>query len=58
MATPSNASIPIPVFRLNNGVEVPALGFGTFAKEGVDGATYDAVIAALDVGYRHLDCAW
>lgn len=51
-------AIPIPVLKLNNGIEMPALGFGTFAKEGVEGKTYDAVIAALDAGYRHLDCAW
>ncbi|KUJ22082.1 Aldo/keto reductase [Mollisia scopiformis] len=54
--TPS--SIPVPVLKLNNGVEMPALGFGTFAKEGVEGKTYEAVMAALDAGYRHLDCAW
>jgi diketogulonate reductase-like aldo/keto reductase len=59
MATPTmNTIISIPVLELNNGVKIPALGFGTFAKEGIEGATYDAVIAALDAGYRHLDCAW
>lgn len=47
-----------PSLKLNNGVEIPALGFGTFAKEGIAGKTYDAVITALDTGYRHLDCAW
>jgi diketogulonate reductase-like aldo/keto reductase len=45
-------------FTLNNGVKVPALGFGTFADEGADGQAYEAVKCALDVGYRHLDCAW
>jgi len=48
----------IPILKLNNGIEMPALGFGTFAKEGVVGATHKAVIVALDAGYRHLDCAW
>jgi diketogulonate reductase-like aldo/keto reductase len=47
-----------PMLTLNNGVPIPALGFGTFAKEGVAGLTKAAVITALDAGYRHLDCAW
>ncbi|KAK5630943.1 hypothetical protein RRF57_006658 [Xylaria bambusicola] len=45
-------------FTLNNGVKIPALGFGTFANEGAKGETYKAVRCALKVGYRHLDCAW
>ncbi|KAI0003434.1 Aldo/keto reductase [Xylariaceae sp. FL0662B] len=45
-------------FTLNNGVKIPALGFGTFANEGSKGETYKAVTHALKVGYRHLDCAW
>ncbi|KAI1631185.1 NADP-dependent oxidoreductase domain-containing protein [Biscogniauxia mediterranea] len=45
-------------FTLNNGVKIPALGFGTFANEGAKGETYKAVKKALEVGYRHLDCAW
>ncbi|GAP84063.1 putative glycerol dehydrogenase protein [Rosellinia necatrix] len=45
-------------FTLNNGVKIPALGFGTFANEGAKGETYKAVKCALEIGYRHLDCAW
>lgn len=45
-------------FKLNNGIQIPAIGFGTFANEGVKGETYKAVKCALEVGYRHLDCAW
>ncbi|KUI74575.1 Glycerol 2-dehydrogenase (NADP(+)) [Cytospora mali] len=45
-------------FTLNNGVKMPGLGFGTFANEGSQGETYRAVKKALEVGYRHLDCAW
>ena len=45
-------------FTLNNGVKIPAIGFGTFANEGVKGETYRAVTHALNTGYRHLDCAW
>jgi diketogulonate reductase-like aldo/keto reductase len=48
----------IPNLKLNNGVEMPALGFGTFASVLVAGETYAAVLAALNAGYRHLDCAW
>lgn len=45
-------------YTLNNGVRIPAVGFGTFANEGAKGETYRAVMKALEVGYRHLDCAW
>jgi diketogulonate reductase-like aldo/keto reductase len=45
-------------FKLNNGVSIPAVGFGTFANEGSQGETYKAVTHALKAGYRHLDCAW
>lgn len=45
-------------FKLYNGVEIPAVGFGTFANEGAEGETYTAVTHALKTGYRHLDCAW
>lgn len=45
-------------YKLNNGVEMPAVGFGTFASEGNPGETYNAVMCALNTGYRHLDCAW
>jgi diketogulonate reductase-like aldo/keto reductase len=45
-------------YRLNNGVTIPAVGFGTFANEGSKGETYAAVTHALKGGYRHLDCAW
>lgn len=45
-------------FKLNNGTNMPGLGFGTFASEGSKGETYKAVECALKVGYRNLDCAW
>ncbi|KAI4863643.1 Aldo/keto reductase [Hypoxylon rubiginosum] len=54
MSSPTNQH----TFTLNNGVKIPALGFGTFANEGAKGETYKAVTYALEVGYRHLDCAW
>ncbi|MGL4335285.1 MAG: aldo/keto reductase [Turicibacter sp.] len=41
---------------LNNGVEMPILGFGTFKVE--DGnTTVEAVKTALEFGYRHIDTA-
>jgi hypothetical protein len=46
------------ILKLNNGISVPALGFGTFANEGSKGETHKAVFHALNAGYRHLDCAW
>jgi diketogulonate reductase-like aldo/keto reductase len=41
--------------RLNNGVEIPALGLGVFQTS--PGETRDAVRSALDAGYRHIDTA-
>jgi diketogulonate reductase-like aldo/keto reductase len=40
---------------LNSGVEIPALGFGVFQTPADE--TRDAVRAALDCGYRHIDTA-
>ena len=45
----------IPVFTLNNGVELPALGFGVFQTPPDE--TIEAVEAALEIGYRHVDTA-
>src|SRR5215213_1759604 len=45
----------VPTIRLNNGVEIPQLGFGVFLVPPED--TAEAVITALDVGYRHIDTA-
>ena len=45
----------IPNIRLNNGVEIPQLGFGTFQIP--PERTVAATVAALEVGYRHLDTA-
>lgn len=45
-------------FKLNNGVIIPGVGFGTFSSEGSKGEAYRAALHALRTGYRHLDCAW
>lgn len=44
------------LITLNNGVEMPQLGIGTFLVE--DGqVAYDTVKYALEIGYRHIDTA-
>src|SRR3954452_21900318 len=45
----------VPTIRLNNGVEIPQLGFGVFLVKPEE--TVEAVTTALDVGYRHIDTA-
>lgn len=41
--------------RLNNGIEMPKLGFGTFRLKGKE--CVDAVINAIECGYRLIDTA-
>jgi len=45
----------IPTITLNNGVEIPQLGFGVYQVE--PDQTKDATLTALEVGYRHIDTA-
>jgi 2,5-diketo-D-gluconate reductase A len=45
----------IPTITLNNGVSLPAIGFGVFQTPLDETAT--AVLEALRVGYRHIDTA-
>jgi 2,5-diketo-D-gluconate reductase A len=45
----------VPNITLNNGVEIPQLGFGVFQIEPAD--TEKATLDALEVGYRHIDTA-
>jgi diketogulonate reductase-like aldo/keto reductase len=40
---------------LNNGVEMPLVGFGTWQLRGQE--AYDATRYAVEIGYRHLDTA-
>ncbi|MFD6077448.1 aldo/keto reductase [Streptomyces hydrogenans] len=49
------APVRIPTVTLNNGVEIPQLGFGVFQVP--DEETTTAVSSALDAGYRSLDTA-
>ena len=50
MTTPA-----VPLLTLNNGVEIPALGFGVF--QAAPEETVAAVETALATGYRHIDTA-
>lgn len=43
-------------YTLNNGVEIPQVGFGTWQSKDGDEA-YNAVKVALEAGYRHIDTA-
>jgi 2,5-diketo-D-gluconate reductase A len=50
------ASAPgVPTVTLNNGVEIPQLGFGVFQIKPED--TVKATTTALEIGYRHIDTA-
>lgn len=44
------------MIRLNDGHDIPAVGFGVFMIPN-DGPTYNAVLQALKIGYRHIDTA-
>lgn len=45
-------------FKLNNGVQIPALGLGTASPKERAQETKQAVKAAIKAGYRHIDTAW
>jgi 2,5-diketo-D-gluconate reductase A len=45
----------VPHLTLNNGVEIPQLGFGVFQIPPEE--TKEATLVALEVGYRHIDTA-
>ena len=45
----------VPNITLNDGVQIPQLGFGVFQIDPDD--TKDATLTALRAGYRHIDTA-
>src|SRR6476620_2802785 len=45
----------VPTITLNNGVQMPSIGFGVFQTPPDE--TRSAVAAALETGYRHIDTA-
>lgn len=46
----------VPIWKLNNGVEIPSLGFGVFKVQEGD-EVFKAVLEALEAGYRLIDTA-
>ena len=54
-ATDTTATTSVPTVQLNNGVQIPQLGFGVFQIDPADTAA--AVTTAFEVGYRHIDTA-
>ncbi|KAG7378974.1 hypothetical protein PHYPSEUDO_009262 [Phytophthora pseudosyringae] len=49
-------SVNVPTKTLPSGAKIPALGLGVYQSE-PGPETYNAVLAALKVGYRHIDTA-
>ena len=47
--------MPIPAIPLNTGASIPQLGLGTWPLNDTEVA--DAVVAAAELGYRHIDTA-
>ncbi|XP_046546022.1 aldo-keto reductase family 1 member B1-like isoform X2 [Haliotis rubra] len=47
----------VPSIRLNSGYDMPMLGIGTF-NSFRQNEVGDAVKAAIEIGYRHIDTAW
>lgn len=45
-----------PTFELNNGLSVPKVALGTWQSD--PGQVKAAVKFALQVGYKHIDCAF
>ncbi len=44
-----------PSVKLSNGFSIPAVGLGTWQSK--PNEVRDAVVAAIEHGYRHIDCA-
>jgi len=44
--------------KLNNGLQMPVLGLGTWHHNDSGTEMQDAVVTAIEMGYRHIDCAY
>ena len=54
----TGAAICVPCRKLNNGMEIPCIGMGTFGSDRVSAEDVsDAVAGAIRCGYRLIDCA-
>jgi diketogulonate reductase-like aldo/keto reductase len=45
----------VPTYPLNDGTDLPAIGFGTYPMRGAEGVS--SIAAAIDAGYRLVDTA-
>ncbi len=45
----------VPTYELNDGNDLPAIGFGTYPLRGEDGVS--AIVGAIETGYRLIDTA-
>ena len=52
----ANRNFKVKHVTLSSGQPIPMLGLGTWKM--FDGSAYAAVKSAIDLGYRHFDCAW
>lgn len=58
MLSSSTQSLKIPNVKMNNGLTIPALGFGTERTAGSPSFLEGAIKYAVSIGYRHFDGAW